>query len=171
MEKQFQEIIKNIQKALIVIKSRINNDKKFDKLSGLIQNNLRFDTINLCQLDDEQIEEEETDEETGQSLIPIYRTKIDSNKEELIAKTTAYNLNLYENNLYYFNLNSSNKDESKVCIYKARTDGKNNDKNQLKILDSYSSFLNIAKSIFFKASMSFIINIFSLYLYNNSGIT
>ena len=66
LEKQFQEIIKNIQKALIVIKSRINNDKKFDKLSELIQNNLRFDINNLCQLDDEQIEEEEeTDEENS----------------------------------------------------------------------------------------------------------
>ena len=88
---------------------------------------------------------EEVDEETDSNLIPIYRTKIGSNKEELIAKTNAYNLNLYENNLYYFNYNSSNEEESKVCIYKVNINGKKHESKQLKVLDSYSTFLNVAK--------------------------
>ena len=87
---------------------------------------------------------EVTDEETGYSKIPIYRTKIDSNKEELVADTTAYNLNLYGNDLYYFNYNSSNEEESKVCIYKVNSKGTNQKPEQLKVLDRYSTFLNIA---------------------------
>ena len=86
---------------------------------------------------------EENDEENNK-IIPIYRTKIDSNEEELITKTTAYNLNLYENNLYYFNYNNSNESKAKVCIYKVNANGKKSEPTQLKILDTYSTFLNIA---------------------------
>ena len=87
---------------------------------------------------------EQTDSETGNKKIPIYRTKIDSNEEELLADTTAYNLNLYGNNLYYFNYDDSSEESSKVCIYKVSINGKKNKPIQLKILERYSTFLNIA---------------------------
>ena len=87
---------------------------------------------------------EEVDEETGNSFIPIYRTKIGSNEEELITKTMAYNLNLYNNDLYYFSYNSSNEEEPKVCIFKVGINDKKHEAKQLKILDKYSTFLNIA---------------------------
>ena len=87
---------------------------------------------------------EDKNQETGDKKIPIYRTKIDSNTEELMADTTAYNLNLYENNLYYFNYNDSAEESSKVCIYKVNINGKTHKPEKLKVLDSYSTFLNIA---------------------------
>ena len=68
LEKSFQEKIANIRNSLATIKSRIKNDKKFDKLSELIQKNLRFDINNYYQLDDDQqLEDEETEEENYKS--------------------------------------------------------------------------------------------------------
>ena len=68
LEKSFQEKIRNIRNSLATIKNRIKNDKKFDKLSELIQKNLRFDINNYNQLDDDQqLEDEETEEENYKS--------------------------------------------------------------------------------------------------------
>lgn len=74
----------------------------------------------------------------------IYKTKIGSEVEELVLDTSAYNLNYYKGYLYYFNYDESEDNTSKVCIFRVKANGKGNDKEKIKELDTYSSFLDIA---------------------------
>ena len=78
----------------------------------------------------------------------IYRTQIDSNTEELVCDTEAYNLNVNNGYVYYLNyLDAANQDYT-VCIFKTDVnpvvEGQEKEIINLKKLDTYSSFLNIA---------------------------
>ncbi len=75
----------------------------------------------------------------------IYRTKIDSNQEELVYDTEAYNLNVYNGYAYYLNYKDSANEDYTVCIYKVTLDPTYDGKKAeiLKELETYSSFLDI----------------------------
>lgn len=75
----------------------------------------------------------------------IYRTKIDSNQEELVYDAEAYNLNVYDGYAYYLNYKDSANEDYTVCIYKVTLDPTYDGKKAeiLKELETYSSFLNV----------------------------
>ena len=75
----------------------------------------------------------------------IYRTKIDSNQEELVYDAEAYNLNVYNGYAYYLNYKDSANEDYTVCIYKVTLDPAYDGKKAevLKELETYSSFLNV----------------------------
>lgn len=74
----------------------------------------------------------------------IYRTKVDSNEEEVVYDTEAYNLNVVGEYAYYLNYVDAESEDLAVGVYKVAVepaDGKQAE--LLKTLDSYSSFLNV----------------------------
>ena len=71
----------------------------------------------------------------------IYRTKIDSNQEELVYDTEAYNLNVYNGYAYYLNYKDSANEDYTVCIYKVTLDPTYDGKKAE--LETYSSYLDI----------------------------
>ncbi len=71
----------------------------------------------------------------------IYRTKIDSNSEEKIFETDAYNLNTSGEYAYY--LNYTDESNETVCIYKVKLDGSSNEPEVVKKLDTYSSYIDV----------------------------
>lgn len=76
----------------------------------------------------------------------IYRTKIDSNEEELIYNTTAYNLNVNNGYAYFLNYLDAENQDYTVCIFKVElvpeAEGEKTAENLME-LETYSSFLNI----------------------------
>lgn len=73
----------------------------------------------------------------------VYRTKIDSNQEELITEKTAYNLNLEGKYLYFLNYADIENEDYTVCIYRIKTDGSMKEPENIKQLEQYSSFINL----------------------------
>lgn len=73
----------------------------------------------------------------------ICRTKIDSGKEELILDTTAYNLNLKNNYLYFLNYLDPDAEERVVCLYRIKADGSQKEAENIKTLSTYSSYINV----------------------------
>ncbi len=73
----------------------------------------------------------------------IYRTKIDSNTEELVFDTVAYNLNTSGKYAYYLNYVDPEKEDYTVCIYRVKLNGKSETPEVVKKMSSYSSFIDI----------------------------
>ncbi len=74
----------------------------------------------------------------------IYRTKIDSNQEELVYDTEAYNLNVVDGYAYYLNYIDSENEDLTIGVYKVAVEPAEGKQTELlKALDSYSSFLNV----------------------------
>lgn len=74
----------------------------------------------------------------------IYRTKIDSNEEELIYDTEAYNLNVVDGYAYYLNYLDAESEDLTVGVYKVSVEPSEGKQTELlKELDTYSSFLNV----------------------------
>ncbi len=73
----------------------------------------------------------------------IYKTKIDSGNEELVLDTTAYNLNLKDNYLYYLNYLDFENEDLTVCIFRIKTDGSSQEPEKVKTLETYSSFIDV----------------------------
>lgn len=73
----------------------------------------------------------------------ICRTKIDSGKPEEILDTSAYNMNLYEDYIYFLNYKDIENEDYTVCLYRIKADGSEKEATTIKELDTYSSFINI----------------------------
>jgi hypothetical protein len=71
----------------------------------------------------------------------IYKTKLDSNEEELVLDTTAYNMNLKDDYIYYLNYKDLENEDYTVCIYRLKLDG--SEPERIKELATYSSFIDI----------------------------
>lgn len=73
----------------------------------------------------------------------ICRTKIDSGEVETILETTAYNLNLKDNYLYFLNYTDAENEDYSVCVYRIKADGSEKEPQNIKKLSSYSSYLDV----------------------------
>lgn len=73
----------------------------------------------------------------------IYRTRIDSGEQELVLDTTAYNLNLKEDYLYFLNYADAENEDYTVCLYRVKTDGSEEQAEKIKELSTYSSYIDI----------------------------
>lgn len=75
----------------------------------------------------------------------IYRTEINSNKEELVFDTEAYNLNVDNGYAYYLNYVDAENQDYTVCIYKTNLNVPAEERKAevVMTLDTYSTFLNI----------------------------
>lgn len=71
----------------------------------------------------------------------IYRTKIDSNEQELILETSAYNLNLKGDYLYF--LNYANEEDYTVCLYRVKSDGSQEKEEEVKTLSVTTKYINV----------------------------
>lgn len=71
----------------------------------------------------------------------IYRTKIDSNEQELILETSAYNLNLKDDYLYF--LNYANEEDYTVCLYRVKADGSQEKEEEVKTLSVTTKYINV----------------------------
>ena len=73
----------------------------------------------------------------------VYKTKIDSNKEEIVCDTTAYNLNLNGDYIYYLNYADAENGNYTVCIFRIKADGTSESPEKIKELSTYSSFIDV----------------------------
>lgn len=73
----------------------------------------------------------------------IYRTRIDSNEEELVFDTEAYNLNTSEGYAYYLNYLDAENEDYTVCIFRIKLDGTSESPEKIKELETYSSFIDV----------------------------
>lgn len=73
----------------------------------------------------------------------ICRTKIDSGESEMLLDTTAYNMNLKDNYIYFLNYKDAENSDYTVCLYKIKTDGSEKVATVIKELETYSSFINV----------------------------
>ena len=74
----------------------------------------------------------------------LYRTKIGSNVEEtLYDNIETYNLNTNEGYAYYLNYLDAENADYTVCLYRVKLDGSTQTPENLKEMETYSSFIDV----------------------------
>ena len=74
----------------------------------------------------------------------LYRTKIGSNVEEtLYDNIETYNLNTNDGYAYYLNYVDAENADYTVCLYRVKLDGSTQTPENLKEMETYSSFIDI----------------------------
>lgn len=74
----------------------------------------------------------------------LYRTKIDSNVEELLYENIeTYNLNTDNEYAYYLNYLDSEKQDYTVCLFRVKLDGTSKAPEKIKEFSTYSSFIDV----------------------------
>lgn len=73
----------------------------------------------------------------------ICRVKIDGTEQSMILDVTAYNMNVSKDYIYYLNYLDEKNSNYTVAIYRVKTDGTSETPETVKILDTYSSFIDI----------------------------
>lgn len=74
----------------------------------------------------------------------IYKTKIDSNVEELLyGEVEAYNLNTSNGYAYFLNYLDPENEDYTVCVFRTKLNGKSETPELIKKLDTYSSYIDI----------------------------
>lgn len=82
----------------------------------------------------------------------ISRVNLNGGNPEKIYSGTAYNMNIYNGNIYYLNYRDEANEDYTVCIFKMSI----NDKEPIKIkeLDYYSSFINLVNGFIYSTDIN-----------------
>ena len=81
----------------------------------------------------------------------IARISLDGGDEEVILNDSAYNMNLYGENIYYLNYKDEKNSDYTVCIYKVNVNG--GEPEIVKELSYYASFLDIVDGYIYYMDM------------------
>lgn len=73
----------------------------------------------------------------------ICRVKIDGGESELLYDTTAYNMNASGKYIYYLNYADEANSDYTVCLYRVKANGSTKEPENIKALETYSSFIDV----------------------------
>lgn len=82
----------------------------------------------------------------------ISRVSVNGGEPEIVYDGTAYNMNIYNENIYYLNYRDEANEDYTVCIFKMSVNG--GEPQKIKELDYYSSFINLVNGYVYLMDMN-----------------
>ena len=84
--------------------------------------------------------------------LEIARVNINSGESEILYKDKAYNMNIYNDNIYFLNYRDEENEDYTLCIFKMNIDG--GELTKVKELSYFTSFINLVNGYIYLMDMN-----------------